>query len=126
MNIINKSILNELESHITREKFVRNIHTFMKYLPAQIEELEMLLHTPDMKSIGDKAHMLKGTCGQFGAMRLHEIFKTMELYADQKRLEEIESMVRVLPYEFQLVKELISLSYMPTNQPVQDPRQHAE
>ncbi len=122
MNIINKSVLSELESHITHDKFVRNIETFMKYMPGQIVELQSLVHTSDTKRIADTAHMLKGTCGQFGAMRLHEIFKTIENCAEQGRLCDIESMVRVLPYEFQLVHELIDLSYMNAQQVQRTPQ----
>jgi HPt (histidine-containing phosphotransfer) domain-containing protein len=112
MNILNKSILSDLETHITHEKFVRNIQTFMQFLPAQIDELKSLMLVSDLKSIGDKAHTLKGTCGQFGAMRLHELFKTIEICAEQHRVKDVQAMVQVLPYEFQLVQELISLSYM--------------
>ena len=126
MNILNKSVLNELESHIPHDKFVRNIQTFIKYLPAQIVEMETLVLTSDMKTLGDKAHMLKGTCGQFGAMRLHEIFKTIETCAEQHRVSDVQAMVRVLPYEFQLVYELISLSYMHAAQQPAAPVYHAE
>lgn len=126
MNIINKSILNELESHITHEKFVRNIQTFMKYLPTQIDEMGTLLQMQDLKTIGEKAHMLKGTCGQFGAMRLHELFTTIETCADQNRIEDVQAMVQVLPYEFQLVHELISLSYLPVNQAPPTARMQAD
>ncbi len=116
MNIINKSILNELESHITHEKFLRNIQTFMKFLPVQIVELEAMLLAPNMKGLGEKAHMLKGTCGQFGAMRLHELFKTIEICAEEDRINDVQALVQVLPYEYQLVEEMISLSYMQANQ----------
>ncbi len=112
MNIINKSILNELESHISHDKFVRNVQTFMKFLPTQIVELETMLLASNMKGVVEKAHMLKGTCGQFGAMRLHELFKTIETCAEEDRLGDVQAMVHVLPYEYQLVEELISLSYM--------------
>jgi HPt (histidine-containing phosphotransfer) domain-containing protein len=112
MNIINKSILSELESHISHEKFIRNVQTFIDYLPVQILELDMLLRTGNVKSIAEKAHMLKGTCGQFGAMRLHEIFKTIETCTFENNLTDVQMMVRALPYEFQLVQEIISLSYM--------------
>jgi len=115
-------VLSELESHITHDKFVHNIETFMKSMPAQITELQSLVHTSDTRRIADTAHMLKGTCGQFGAMRLHELFKTIENCAEQGRLCDVESMVHVLPYEFQLVHELIDLSYMNMHQPQQSPR----
>jgi HPt (histidine-containing phosphotransfer) domain-containing protein len=116
MNIINKSILSELESHISREKFLRNIQTFMAYLPEQIRSLDALLLAGDIDAISSKAHTLKGTCGQFGAMRLHELFKTIEVCALDHNLRDIQMMVRALPYEFQLVQELISLSYMHAEQ----------
>lgn len=117
MNIINKHVLSELESHITHDKFIRNIQTFMTYLPVQIVELESMSHGTDMQKVADMAHMLKGTCGQFGAMRLHEIFKAIEVSAEEHRMHDVEVMVRVLPYEFQLVQELIDLSYMATDRP---------
>lgn len=111
MNIINKSILNELESHIPHEKFVRNIQTFMMFLPMQIIEMESMLLASNLKGIGEKAHMLKGTCGQFGAMRLEELFTTIESCADCGLTTVIRAMVHVLPFEYQLVEELISLMY---------------
>ncbi|MGE5315129.1 MAG: Hpt domain-containing protein [Acidobacteriota bacterium] len=117
MNIINKSILSELESHISHEKFIRNVKTFMDYMPGQIHELERLQLSGDLKTIVEKSHMLKGTCGQFGAMRLHELFKTIELSAREGNVSDIRLMVRALPYEFQLVQEIISLSYMHTDEP---------
>ena len=126
MNILNKSILSDLETHITHEKFVRNIQTFMQFLPAQIDELALLMRASDLKTIGDKAHTLKGTCGQFGAMRLHELFKTIEICADQGRVKDVQAMVQVLPYEFQLVQELISLSYMRSTQGKPLPRFSAD
>jgi HPt (histidine-containing phosphotransfer) domain-containing protein len=117
MNIINKSILSELESHISHEKFLRNIQTFMAYLPEQIRVLDALLLAGDAGAIADKAHTLKGTCGQFGAMRLHELFKTIERCALDHNVRDIQMIVRALPYEFQLVQELISLSYMHAEEP---------
>ncbi|HLP16258.1 MAG TPA: Hpt domain-containing protein [Bacteroidota bacterium] len=112
MNIINKSVLSELEAHIPREKFIHNIKTFMDHMPVQIEDLHGLTGLGDMRAVADKAHMLKGTCGQFGAMRLHELFKSIELSANEGRLRDVRMTVRALPYEFQLVQELISMCYM--------------
>jgi HPt (histidine-containing phosphotransfer) domain-containing protein len=115
MNIINKSILNELKSHIAHEKFIRNLQTFVKYLPTQITELAALSDSGDMKTIEEKAHMLKGTCGQFGAMRLHEMFSTIESRAHDSQSGDVQTMVRMLPFEFELVQEVLSRSVATTS-----------
>lgn len=112
MNIINKTVLSELESHISHEKFLRNIQTFVDYMPGQLVELGDSLHSGDMKAVVEKAHTLKGTCGQFGAMRMQELFKTIETCAEEGGLRDVQMIVRSLPYEFQLVRELITLTYM--------------
>lgn len=122
MNIINKTILSELESHVSHDKFIRNVRTFIEYLPAQIREIDILLRSGDLKAVTEKAHTLKGTCGQFGAMRLHEIFKTIEASAGSARVLDVQMMIRALPYEFQLVQEMISLAYMPAETESADAR----
>ncbi|HEY5957770.1 MAG TPA: Hpt domain-containing protein [Polyangiaceae bacterium] len=55
------------------------IRAFLRHVPAQLERIEQALSSSDPNELKEAAHKLKGGCSMFGATRMAELCRQLEM-----------------------------------------------
>lgn len=76
------------------------IDMFLKDSPARLAEIRNGLAHKDALAVARAAHSLKGSSGNFGAMRLQAAAKVIEQLANQERLGEAADVLPHLESEY--------------------------
>jgi CheY-like chemotaxis protein/nitrogen-specific signal transduction histidine kinase/HPt (histidine-containing phosphotransfer) domain-containing protein len=75
-DIVDLEVLDKLRQNIGDIKPV--VSVFLELLPGRLHELEKAVNDKNSKEIGRIAHTMRGSCGQFGASTLAELFADTE------------------------------------------------
>jgi HPt (histidine-containing phosphotransfer) domain-containing protein len=86
MSIIDKATFDELEQLSGAEFIKELIDTFLDDAPKLVSEIKSALEAQDADSFRRAAHSLKSNAATFGAMRLAELAKELEMLGKENRL----------------------------------------
>jgi len=86
MSIIDKATFDELEQLSGAEFIKELIDTFLDDAPKLVSEIKSALEAQDADSFRRAAHSLKSNAATFGAVRLAELAKELEMLGKEKRL----------------------------------------
>jgi len=90
------------------DSFLREIiGIFLKDSPSRIADIRTGIAVNDAKAVARAAHSLKGSSGNFGAMRLQAASKDIEQLANQERLGEAANVLPHLETEYQKVADAL-------------------
>jgi PAS domain S-box-containing protein len=113
-DILNPEILKnfiEIESH-GEENFVREmLELFCSYTESGIEELGKALSEKNIEIIRQKAHGLKGSSANIGALDLPEFFGRLEEKAIAENWREIGEILSEITVKFNHIKNIIEKQY---------------
>jgi HPt (histidine-containing phosphotransfer) domain-containing protein len=93
----------------------RLFDTFLLQAPRNIVDARVALETSDAEALARAVHVLKGSSGQIGALRLRDVAAAIELDAKAGRLEQAGALIETLELELVHAKAMIepSLSRAP-------------
>ncbi len=113
-DILNPEILEnfiEIESH-GEKNFVREmLELFCGYTEEGIAELGNALSQKTIEKIKQKAHGLKGSSVNIGALKLPEIFERLEEASEDENWAEIEKIISEATLNFEHIKRVIEKKY---------------
>lgn len=80
------------------------LHTvFMSSSTALIAEMHAAIAANDPETLQEKAHSLKSSSGNMGALQLSEICLQLEKMGQAKKLDQAKALSQTLDYEFKQV-----------------------
>lgn len=86
MSVIDKGIFDELKQMSGAEFINELIDTFLDDAPKLVSEMRAALAAQDADSFRRAAHSLKSNAATFGALKLAELAKGLELLGKENRL----------------------------------------
>lgn len=83
------------------------VDLFIQDVPLRIAEIEQAIAKQDAVLLNRAAHTIKGSCSNFGALRLHQISHVMEMQGKAATFAEAPASLVTLRAEFALVTEAL-------------------
>ena len=80
------------------------IEIFLETAPRTIEAARKALNDPQARELAQAAHLLNGSCGNFGAERLRELCSRLEGVARSESLDAAPELVQSVEKEFARVR----------------------
>ncbi|KPA15817.1 histidine kinase [Candidatus Magnetomorum sp. HK-1] len=104
--IWDRSVIAELIGDDKEEQTVF-IQIFIEELTQQIDHLKEAIHSENLKTINIKAHRIKGSAGDIGAVRIRNISASIEGYAEKNLLEPCVEQLALFEKESKALLELL-------------------
>ena len=113
LKVLNKDILQKLQSRYIGEKaahFVKLIKTYLESATTHLDQIEIAIKEDDAESIHLHAHSMKSSCAHFGAMTLSGYFRELELSGKNNELSNAKELFKKIILESgEVESELYSL-----------------
>ncbi len=120
LKVLDRDILQKLQSRYTGEKaarFAKLIKTYLESATTHLDKIEIAIKEDDAKSIHLHAHSMKSSCAHFGAMTLSGYFKQLEKFGKDNELSGAEELFKKIILEsVDVESELYSLMDISTGQ----------
>lgn len=97
-------VISSLREMVGQEMLLSVFEDFEKEAEEQITHSITAFKNNDVVTIQKELHTLKGNSGTIGLMRIHEITKDIEVPAKAGNLEDFETRINLLMYEFEQFK----------------------
>ena len=90
------------------EFLVEVVEAFLDDTPPRLETLRMSLARGDAEAVGRAAHSLKGSSGNFGAMRMQTLCAEIDHRSRDGELESVPPLAAQLEVEYRLVADRLT------------------
>ncbi|MEM7001164.1 MAG: Hpt domain-containing protein [Pseudomonadota bacterium] len=104
--LLDETMLNELRE-IMEDDFGALVETFLSESARQYAEVQSAWANQDMDLLRRAAHTLKGSCGNIGAMQLHESMSHIEHQARDGETTDLNSLIANVEGQLDAVHEAV-------------------
>lgn len=91
-SVVDWSVLHQLAQKTNETVVARLIQSFLKTLPASLDEIKKACEANDAQAMKSWAHQLKSSCGTLGALELQELCSRLESTIEVGATSEIEGL----------------------------------
>jgi len=114
---LNNEIISDLKENMSAEAYARTVSKFIVVSNQLSEALNLALIQQDIQQVAELLHQWKGSATTFGASKLPELCKSMELLARAGDLATVQSQRAALVAEFEQLKQALQQTVMQTPTP---------